>query len=290
MPGPTVKNSGGVPFLTLKGYFIVRANQKPDGDTLAFAAGRKYAAGGVSTNVPVVTTGKTVNIRLQSIDAPEKSQPLGAACRNALLKHVGLRPAASGLTDTDFSAAGDLQRVPGWIATHGMDGNRRPLGYVFRANPGFSHGKIISAADVLEVLKSSANYVQAARGWAFPAFYDNTDEAHAALFAAAARKARKAKAGVWKVDSTTTGFVPTRDALGIDGALAYPKFYRRVEKWKTAKPNAKAFIHWLKQQDDGKKLVQGAQPSPVRLWQLFEVAGTRKVAVPYDVTRLWFSE
>lgn len=106
----------------------------------------------------------------------------------------------------------------------------------------------------------------------------------------AARKARTAKAGVWKVDSTTTGFVPTKDALGIDGALAYPKFYRRVEKWKTAKPNARAFINGLKQQDDGKKLVQGAQPSPVRLWQLFEVASTRKVAVPYDVTRLWFSE
>lgn len=291
MPRRLVRNSGGVPFLTLKGYFVVRARQMPDGDTVAFAAATKYSAGPVATNVPVNTTGdETVNIRLQSIDAPEKSQPMGANCRDALLKHLGFTPGSLGLSDTDFTASGLTKKIPGWIATHGMDGNQRPLGYVFRTNPGFTHGKLIPAAAVLDVLKSSGNYRQASRGWAFPAFYENTDETHAALFQKAAARARDARKGVWAVDATTVGFVPTKDALGIGGALAYPKFYRRVEKWKNAKPNAQAFIHWLKAQGDGKKLVQGALPAPVPLWKLFEAVGARKVAVPYDVTKLWFSE
>lgn len=286
-----IRNAGGVPFLTLKGNFVVRAGQMPDGDTVSFAAVSKYKKGSVATNVPVSASGKnTVNIRLQSIDAPEKTQPLGAASRDALLRHLGFEPDSLGLGDNDFTASGLTMKISGWLATHGLDGNKRPLGYLFRDNPGFHHGKEVSAAEVLAVLKSSANYVQAAKGWAFPAFYENTDETHAALFQKVSAKARAANKGMWTKDRTTTGFVPTKDALHSDGTLVYPKFYRRVQQWKTNKPNAAAFIKWLKVQADGKKLVQGALPSPVPLWRLFEVVSTTKVAVPYDVTRLWFSE
>ena len=286
-----IHNAGGVPFLTLKGNFFVKARQMPDGDTVSFAAASKYKKGSVATNVPVSPSGEnTVNIRLQSIDAPEKTQPLGAASRNALLKHLGFTPDSLGLGDDDFTAGGPTTKVSGWLATHGLDGHERPLGYLFRDNPGFHHGKEVSAAEVLSVLKSSANYAQAAKGWAFPAFYENTDETHATLFQKVSAKARAAHKGLWIKDRTTTGFVPTKEALRSDGTLVYPKFYRRVQKWKTQTPNAAAFITWLKAQADGKKLVQGALPSPVPLWRLFEIVNTTKVAVPYDVTRLWFSE
>jgi endonuclease YncB( thermonuclease family) len=286
-----IRNAGGVPFLTLKGNFVVRARQMPDGDTLSFAATSKYKKGSVETNVPVSVTGeKTVNIRLQSIDAPEKSQPLGAASRNSLLKHFGFDPKSLGLSDDDFTAGGGITKVTGWLATHALDGNGRPLGYLFRSNPGFTHGKEIPAEEVLSVIKSSANYMQASTGWAFPAFYENTDESHAALFKKAAEEARAAGKGVWAVDKTTTGFEPTKEALKPGGALIYPKFYRRVEKWTANKPDARAFINWLKSQSDGKKPVQGAFPYPVPLWRLFEVVSTRKVVVPYDVAKLWFSE
>lgn len=66
--------------------------------------------------------------------------------------------------------------------------------------------------------------------------------------------------------------------------------FRRVAKWKEAQPNADAFLAWLKAQDDGKKLVAGATPRPVALYKLFEKVSKTEVAVPYDVTRLWFSE
>ena len=288
----SIRNSGGVPFLTLKGHFVVRARQMPDGDTVAFAASSSYKRGPVQTNVPVSNDGHdTVNIRLQSIDAPEKSQPLGAASRDALLKRLGFDPAALDLSDEDFSAGGDPVMVPGWLATHGVDGRDRPLGYVFRKNPGgFRHSQVVSASRILDVIRSSENYLQAARGWAFPAFYENTDESHAVLFAVAAARARKAKKPIWTQDETTTGFVPTKDALHVGGTLVYPKIYRRVQKWPGNKPDARAFINWLKKQADGKKLVQGAHRTPVPLWQLFEVVSARKVAVPYDVTKLWFSE
>lgn len=287
----SLKNSGGVPFLILKGHFVVREKQMPDGDTISFCASAKYPKRPVESNVPVSTTGEeTVNIRLQSIDAPEKSQPFGASSRDALLKRLGFDPGDLGLSDTDFTAGGDPTRIAGWLATHGIDGNRRPLGYVFLTNPGFKHGEIVSAADVRSVLTSSGNFAQVSKGWAYPAFYENTDETHAVVFQDAASKARDAGKGVWADDATTTGFVPTKDALGIGGKLVYPKFYRRVQKWKNAKPNAAAFISWLKQQSDGKKLVQGADRESMKLWELFEKVSKTRVAVPYDVTRLWFSE
>jgi endonuclease YncB( thermonuclease family) len=286
-----LKNAGGVPFLVLKGIFVVKAGHQPDGDTIHFAATAKYTPGSVDTNVPVSPDGsKSKAIRLQSIDAPEKAQPLGAKSRDALLTMLGFKPSSLGLSDTDFTVGGPTQTRVGWLATHGMDGNDRPLGYLFTASPGFKHGAIVTAADVLGAIKASANYRQASAGWVFPAFYENTDETHAAVFQKAAAKARDGKKGVWSKDLTTVGFVPTATALGKNGTLVYPKFFRRVEKWKAAKPNAQAFINWLKTQADGKKPVQGAKPTPVPLWTLFERVSSQKVAVPYDVTRLWFSE
>ena len=286
-----LRNKGGVPFLTLKGHFIVRAKQMPDGDTIHFAASKKYSSGLVETNIPVSSTGgKSVPLRLQSIDAPEKAQPLGAEARNGMLRHLGFDPTALGLGDDDFTADGPTAKVQGWVATHGMDGNGRPLSYVFRDNPGFTHGRVESASDITAVLKSSGNYLQVTKGWAFPAFYDNTDETHAVVFQAASEKARDSDEPVWDADVTTSGFVPTKSALGAGGVLIYPKFFRRVQGWKNAKPNAAAFIKWLQAQEDGKKLVQGALPSPIALWKLFEVVSATKVAVPYDVTKLWFSK
>jgi endonuclease YncB( thermonuclease family) len=291
MARSALANAGGVPFLTLKGTFVVRGAQQPDGDTIAFSSSRPYSAGPVRTNVPVDTTGKkTTNLRLQSIDAPEKSQPLGAQSRDFLLEFLGFDPVDLGLGDDDFKADGPPRKRTGWLATHEMDGNGRPLSYVFAENPGFRHGEIVSAAEVEAVLKSSANYASVAKGWSFPAFYENSDELHAYLFRAVAEAARAAKRGVWAVDRTTTGFVPTPAALGAGGTLVYPKFYRRVLKWKQAKPKGSAFIAWLKKQADGKKLVQGAKPVPVPLAELFEKVGSSQVRVPYDVTRLWFSE
>lgn len=263
----------------------------PDGDTIAFAASKRFSAGPVRCYVPVSTTGdKTVGVRFQSIDAPEKAQPLGARSRDEALKHVGLKASDLGLDDDDFTASGPTAKVPGWLVTHGVDGNRRQLGYVFRSNEGFKHGEIISAAEVRSVVKASTNFHLVSKGWAFPAFYENTDETHATLFQEAASRARDDDAGVWSSDRTLSGFTPTKVALAKGGALVYPKFYRRVAKWKSPKASAAAFIKWLKGQSDGRKLVQGAQAQAIPLWQLFEPAGSSKVKVPYDVSKLWFSE
>lgn len=287
-----IRNTGGVPFLILRGTFVVRKGQQPDGDTVSFASNSPFSTKQVQVDVPVDKSGlTTVNLRLQSIDAPEKTQPRGATSRDALLKHLGFDAATLGLGDSDFTAnpAAPVKRA-GWIATHGMDNYDRVLAYLFTKSPGMKHGSEVSAARVGEMLASTANYRLVKAGDTFPAFYNNTEESHAVLFQEAARAARKARKGVWGSDKTTTGFVPTKDALGPKGTLAYPKFYRRVLEWKQAEPNGAAFIEWLKKQDGGKKLVYGAERHGIPLWKLFVVAGTNKVAVPYDVTKLWFSE
>lgn len=285
-----IRNKGGVPFVVLHGNFVVRQRQMPDGDTVAFAVTQAFKSSLVK--VPVSLDGMaTVNLRLQSIDAPEKSQPMGAASRDALLKFLRFKPAGLGISKTDFSATLPAPEFrPGWIVSHGMDSKERVLAYLFVSKPPFAHGASIAAEDLVKYLKSSANYAQVSRGWAFPSFYNNTEETHAVVFQAAAAKARTALRGVWKADVTTTGFIPTKAALGADGALVYPKFYRRVEGWKNASPDATKFIAWLKTQSDGKKLVVGAQRDPVPLWKLFVKKSAQRVAVPYDVLKLWFSE
>jgi endonuclease YncB( thermonuclease family) len=291
----TMRNAGGVPFLTLRGFFVVRNGHQPDGDTIHFAAGAEFAKGRVKVSVPVAPDGKrSVAVRLQSIDAPEKAQPLGAKSRDALLRKLGVKQAELGLSATDFTVNGlaaPLLRA-GWLATHGMDGNGRPLGYVFAGDvKGFKHGEETSAEAVRARVKSSINHSQVSLGTAFPAFYENTEESHAVIFQATAQRARSYKRGVWAGDTTTTGFRPAKTSLEApDGALVYPKFYRRVAGWSTASGNATAFIELLKKQSDGKKLVSGAEFNPVPLWKLFVRVSAERVAVPYDVTKLWFSE
>ncbi|MBC7993903.1 MAG: hypothetical protein H7Z15_11745, partial [Rhizobacter sp.] len=118
MAKPVIHNAGGVPFLVLKGNFVVRDKQMPDGDTIAFAASAAFSPGPVKTKVPVGTDGlSSINLRLQSIDAPEKSQPLGAASRDALLKRLGFDPVKLGLSEDDFTAGGGPVKKAGWIAT-----------------------------------------------------------------------------------------------------------------------------------------------------------------------------
>lgn len=291
MPRPVLRNVGGVPFLTLKGVFVVRARQQPDGDTIHFAATKAFKPGPVGSRVPVDRTGATsVAVRLQSIDAPEKAQPRGATARDVLLDALGIDPGDSGLSETDFTADGETVTVPGWLATHGLDGNKRQLGYVFGASFGFRHGQVVPASAIRDALPVSANHQLVANGAAFPAFYSNTDETHAVLFQDAAIAARSRRRGVWASDRTTIGFEPTPQALGVGGALVYPKFFRRVTDWKQARPSADAFLAWLRRHPDGRKDVQGAARRPMRLAELFEKVSAREVAVPYDVTRLWFSE
>lgn len=292
MPTPTLKNAGGLPFLALSGVAVLRRRQMSDGDTLAFAALKPYAKGPVACNVPVDASGaKSVNVRLQSIDAPEKGQPMGAASRDSLLARFGFKPAALGLDEADFSASGPTTTRPAWLLTHGLDGNQRPLGYVFWRDTGLAHGSVHAAGSLLALLRRSANLHQCSRGMAYPAFYDNTDEAHALLFQQAAAKARAAQRGVWAVDRSASGFEPRKAALSAPGGgLIYPKFFRRIEKWPAQTGKAADFIAWLKKQSDGRKLVIGARREPTRLWELFEARGPKRVAVPYDVSKLWWSE
>lgn len=295
MPLP-LRNQGGLPFLVLRGQFTLRSRQMPDGDTLSFVAHKAYTAQRVKTNVTVRGDGrKPVNVRLQSIDAPEKGQPLGAWSRDRLLAWLGFKPAQLGLADDDFSVnlpAEGLSR-PGWLFTHGMDGNQRPLGYVMKTDPGLKHGSEVPAEALQVLLRRTGNDAQVQSGAAFPAFYDNTDEAHALVFQAAAQRARKARRGVWSADATTQGFEPTPQALAgaaASGTLVYPKLYRRVADWPSPKPSSAAFIAWLKTRADGRKPVVGAERDPMPFWKLLVAVDARRVALPYDVAKLWWSE
>jgi endonuclease YncB( thermonuclease family) len=287
-----LRNRRGVPFLALEGNFVLRKGQKPDGDTISFAATRNYPKTAVRSVIPVSTAGDvTKNLRLQSLDAPEKEQPFGAGSRDALLRMLRLDPAKAGLSGEDFTAGAGPFLVKGWIATHGTDGYGRQLSYLFADDPGLRHGEIVAAADLEPILAKSVNHRLVATGDAFPAFYSNTDEGHAVMFARAADDARTRGLGVWRDDATVDGFEPTlAGTSAAGGLLIYPKFFRRVKEWPEPKRSASAFLAWLRQSSGGQKMVSGAARAELTLADLFEKVDRTTVCVPYDVTRLWFSE
>jgi endonuclease YncB( thermonuclease family) len=116
-----------------------------DGDTLTVLASNK----------------RSYKIRLQGIDAPEKSQPYGQKCKEALMVQ------AINLTaEVEANKLDKYGRVVGKVSVEGKD-------------------------VALEQIKSGC-------GWHYTAYAKEQSPDDQAAYAAAEKQARKAKRGLWK--------------------------------------------------------------------------------------------
>ncbi|KAH7159370.1 hypothetical protein DER46DRAFT_560402 [Fusarium sp. MPI-SDFR-AT-0072] len=123
-------------FKLLHGKFVVRNGLQPDGDTIRFKPDnvdfveelRRESHGSTIMN-------EGVNIRLEAVDALEKSQELtgATAARDELLRRLGF-------TDVRFSGnppftinSGD-QEISGHVLSNGFDNFGRLIGFVYEGD------------------------------------------------------------------------------------------------------------------------------------------------------------
>ncbi|RKK99035.1 hypothetical protein BFJ68_g9977 [Fusarium oxysporum] len=272
-------------FKLLHGKFVVRNGLQPDGDTIRFKPDnvdfveelRRGSRGRTTMN-------EGVNIRLEAVDALEKSQELkgATAARDELLRRLGF-------TDVRYSGnppftinSGD-QEISGHVLSNGFDNFGRLIGFVYEGDGSVhgSDGSVISLDRSL--VDESVNTALLSEGYVFPAFYDSLQEnlrEHLAMKSTAARIAKK---GVWL---RSKGFpedpliVETPILANLRKAVLWPKLYRRLEKYLESgrRENLDGFIRWLQEdpqsRDDGILLIQSNPPESVRLHNVVEVSGS----------------
>ena len=222
----------------IKGSFYVRASTSPDGDSMRFIPDQPplfkdlngYAEPDFGNQNPW-----NLQLRFEAIDTPElhygdpkikaevKKQPQGMESRNGLLKWLGVEPKE---WNWEVAPAGFDWRHRVAIICSGMEGHGRPLSFVLKDA---DVQQLTDGADVKvdSVLKDTYNYHAAETGLAYLGFYGSaTSDTRNALITAM-NKARSSKLGIWRIDSTSMFKVDSFSDITENGALIYPKLFRR---------------------------------------------------------------
>ncbi|KAF4434756.1 nuclease [Fusarium acutatum] len=272
-------------FKLLHGKFIIANPMQPDGDTVRFKPDNVDFAEELrrgSPGSPIKSRG--VNIRLEAIDALEKSQELmGAiAARDKLLDMLGFTGIKYS-SDSPFTITSGDQEVSGYVLSNGFDSfGSRLVGFVYNGD-GSVHGSDGSDIPLSESLvDESVNTALLSEGHVFPAFYDTLPENLRDHLATKSRAARKANKGVW---SRSKGFpgdpliLKTPILASLQEAVLWPKVYRRLESFLKSGQHSTldGFRDWLEEdpqmRDDGILLIGSNPPESVRLHDVVEASG-----------------
>ena len=258
-----------MPFTVIKGRFHVLGQSpagnptgfEPDGDSIQFAPSNPALLKRLTVlDKPfhLSTIGST-QLRMEGIDALElhfqpevkgaksvrQPGPLAEDSRDRLTKNLSLDP----LT---YRAPAGLRVEPpavhdgavGWIAARSLDVHGRPVSFLFAGVGPHKDGATINLTT--PSLKRSANYKQLATGNVYPLFYDTLFAQLRAPLAQASMSARKAKAGLWAVDQSTSGTSGTSDAVLARSGVTFPKLFRRLVEFHASAPGPMSgFLAWL---------------------------------------------
>ena len=251
-------------FVAIRGRVLLKG-YAPDGDSIRFVPHARDVArlAGLrrASLLRRSATDGSVQLRLEGIDAPElhyegACQPRGACARDALLAWLGVdvagvRYAPGGAVIVSASP----RTVPVTVLAAGIDAHGRVIAYLLpdaRARAGARARHVSLRMRVTDaVLRATANYALVHQGHAYPLAYTSQPVAHRAAFRDAARRARRARLGVWSEDATARGFGLHGGlrALGPHGALVVPKLFRRCVDYLGAREREGAargnFVDWL---------------------------------------------
>jgi hypothetical protein len=226
---------------------------------------------------------ESVNIRLEAVDALEKSQQLtgATAARDELLRRLGF-------TDMRFSGnppftirSGD-QEISGHVLSNGFDSfGTRLVGFIYKGDGSVrgSDGSVISLDRNL--VDESVNAALLSEGYVFPAFYDTLPKDLREYLAIKSLAARTEEKGVWLQSRGFPGdplILETPTLANLRRAVLWPKLYRRLEKYlESDGPNhLGGFNRWLQEdpqsRDDGILLIQRNPPELVRLHNVVEIS------------------
>lgn len=227
----------------------------PDGDSLRFIASDpdlwERLVGG--DRVELDPDDGSVQLRLDGIDALEKNfrgrgQPLALPARDELL-------ATAGFTNLDLTATGEVRsadpaRVPAAVAAALVEGNRRPVALLFTGDAvsGSGRGDGDPVELTPELVDSSVNAALARSGAAYSTVYSTTPAPVRILFTDLARAAATSSTNnaetVWTADRSAEFTLTDQDSIGPDGALIFPKLFRRATAYLGGE-SERSFVDWL---------------------------------------------
>ncbi len=281
------------PFQAIRGK-VVLIGKAPDGDSVRFDPddARRlrsldgFEEGGVSED-------GTVQLRLEGIDAPERSyqgeaQPRAEPARDRLLDRLGFE-------DVAFDAEGTVTRArpetrPATVLSRAFDPTGRPIAYLLTPDddpPPEGELEDVDAA----LLRRSVNARLLERSLAYLLLYDSTPPANRATLRAIAARAREGGKGVWAADATASVALADQASIGPEGALVFPKLFRRATDYLRDEFEG-SFPEWLRQArsgtgpEDDEVLLDGRR---TRLSALVRQQG-RRVTVEADLLDLVFVE
>jgi hypothetical protein len=257
-----------MPFLVIQGTFRLVNKTKtgkptgfePDGDSIHFKPNKPSLLNKLTVLTKPVQFSNigSVQLRMEGIDAleehyqPDKGgavshQPRGLAdaARDFLTGELGLNPVPYTPPDNlKVKPPVPHDATPGFILSRSLEVNGRPVSFVFAGDPPVADGTEIHLTPTL--LKQSVNYKLIASGNAYPLFYDTLFAELRNPLATAARRARKAKRGLWTEDRTLTGVqVKTQADLEANGVI-FPKLFRRLTDYLAETDgNLAKFPKWL---------------------------------------------
>lgn len=263
-----------MPFLVIKGTFRL-VNQttsgkltgfEPDGDSIHFKPDKPALLQKLKALVRPVKLSRigSVQLRMEGLDAlelhysPDKGgksshqpRPLADDARDFLTGGLGLNPvpyAPPKLIRVKPPVEKDA--TPGFILARSLEVQGRPVSFVFAGDPPAPDGADIRLTP--QQMRKSLNYQLLLSGNAYPLFYDTLFAELRNPMAAAVRKARRAKRGIWAHDKTQSGFAFKSQAdLERDGVIV-PKLFRRITDFlaESGSANLTKFLKWLEKKDE----------------------------------------
>lgn len=247
-------------YRVIKGAFRV-VGFSPDGDSIRFAPDDVELVNTLPNGVGTVLPGKSVQLRLECIDALETHfmagsprlthQPMGPAMAAReklldLLGFTGVQWSPDKMTVTGV----DADDRPGFILASTFDSTgKRPVSYAFAG--GLPAGVTDGDDTFLDVarLVESANYRMVNQGFAYPMYYEGAFFDLRAAFDAAVDQAKAIGAAdtIWPRDVTNSGFVVPPDATLLDEKALWPKLFRRVSTYLKENPDSglAGFVDWM---------------------------------------------
>jgi hypothetical protein len=249
-----------MPFRIIKGTFHV-VGYSPDGDSIRFKADNEDNWALLSGPPVNLNARRHAQLRLEAIDTLEThflnmNQPLTLATRalDFLLHGLGITEVQWDVLRIRITEAND--GTPGYIISRAVEGNRRPVSFVYAGEtPEEDGSEIFLLADRV---RQSLNSHSLEAGLAYPTYYKGLfPELRDALTAATAI-ARRMAIEIWAEDRTNTGFPVVGIESITDEHVILPKLFRRLAEYLEAGGAVAGFKEFLEKKREGITIIPTA--------------------------------
>jgi len=138
-----------------------------------------------------------------------------------------------GFTNVTYSGTGVTvsssvpDRIPGAILTKAADIHGRPIAYILVGGSANAVNEGDTTRVDVNLLQTTSNYRMVETGMAYCFVYTSTPLEHRQELRNAARQARQANQGVYRLDTTSSFLLHSQNDIGPSGQLILPKLFRR---------------------------------------------------------------